>query len=103
MGRTPFFMVDSVLVQGLDAGAVVAQEEDQGHGQAHGLGNGPGPPDPGHDAGLAQQPGGRQQHDQLAAQGHDGGVDAGAQGLEGGAQNDADGGHGEDQEMVRSA
>ena len=84
-----------VFVQGLDALAVVAQEEDQGHGQTHGLCDGPCPPDPGHLAAEAQQVGGGQQHDELARQGDDGCIDAGTQRLEGGAQDDAHRGHGE--------
>ena len=84
-----------ILVQGLDALAVVAQEQEHGHGQTHALGDGPCPPDPGHHAGQAQQIRRGEQHHQLAAQGDDGGIDAGAQRLEGGTQDDTHRGHGE--------
>ncbi len=57
--------------------------------------NGEGHPDQVHLAGQAQQVGGGQQHQHLAAQGDDGGIDAVAQGLEAGTQGNTDGGNGE--------
>ena len=70
--------------QGLDAGPVELAEEQAGRRQGGQLRNREGPPDIVHVAGKAQQVGHRQQHQQLTAQGDDGGVAALAQRLEGG-------------------
>src|SRR5699024_1707676 len=80
-----------LCVQGLDSGFVDSAEEQQGQSQAHHLGNQERPPNQVDVSGEAQQIGHRHQHNQLPAQGDDGGIAAVPQALEAGAEGNADG------------
>lgn len=75
--------------------AVDAGEEEEGGGEAHEFGDGEGPPDGVDVAGEAQEVCRREQHQQLAEERHDRGIDAVAQRLETGTQGDAQGREGE--------